>query len=593
MSKEKSISAFCDEDYLKYARYVVEERAIPSVIDGLKPTQRKVIFVANKVWKTGNEKPLKVFQLGGKVSSDAFYHHGDCLEYDTPILLEDGTYIKIGEWATKFPEKSLRVVAYDEYNSKFVVAEALMPRIGQITDIEYEIELENGELFRCTENHPFLLKDGTWKIAKDLKEEDEIKSFIIEYFKITKITKKKLISPKTFYDITVPGYENFVIGNSKIVVHNSALNLSIIGMAQSFKNSMPLLEEIGQFGSLRSKQAGAPRYIATKLHRNFRMLYKDFELLTPRYEEGNEIEPTYFLPIIPTVLLNGSSGIAVGFATNVLNRNAVDIIDACLNYLSGKKVSELKPWIRGFNGIFNPDLMIPNRWKISGKYEIVNTTTVRITELPPSITYEKYEKHLNSLIEKRILVSYDDNCSDNINYELKFQRVTLAEILKKDRLRAVLKMEEHETENLTVLDEHGKIKIFSSYKDIVRYFVDFRLQYFHKRKEYLVSILESEVALLDNRSRFIKGIIDGTILINRVPKDNIIKQLSDMKFDMLDGSYSYLLSMPIHSLTSEKYDELISILKDKKIELEKALALVPKEMYENDLRALRKTLVKE
>ena len=133
--------------------------------------------------------------------------------------------------------------------------------------------------------------------------------------KIKSIRKSTLSEPKSFYDITVDKHHNFIISNAMIVTHNSSLSSSIVGMAQNFKNSMPVLEAIGQFGSLRSPESAAARYISTKLHKNFRLLYMDFDLLTPRYEEGNEIEPQYFLPIIPTVLLNGGSGIAVGFAT--------------------------------------------------------------------------------------------------------------------------------------------------------------------------------------------------------------------------------------------------------------------------------------
>ena len=198
-----TITEYLDRDYREYAKYVIENRAIPSVIDGLKPTQRKVIYVADKIWKSGSEKPYKVFQLTGRIAADAHYHHGD-----------------------------------------------------------------------------------------------------------------------------------------------GSLNSAIIGMAQKFKNSMPLLEEIGQFGSLRSPEAGAPRYVSTRLHPNFRLLYKDFELLSPRMEEGSQIEPEYFLPILPTVLLNGSSGIAVGFATNILNRNPLDLIDCCLKELTGNDKFMVRPMYR-------------------------------------------------------------------------------------------------------------------------------------------------------------------------------------------------------------------------------------------------------
>jgi DNA topoisomerase-2 len=176
----KTVTEYLDQDYAMYGMYTLENRAIPSVIYGFKPTQRKIIFIADKVWKGSNDKPLKIFQLGGRIAADAHYHHGD-----------------------------------------------------------------------------------------------------------------------------------------------GSLNGAIIGMAQSFKNSLPLLDEVGQFGSLRSPEAGAPRYISTKLTPNFRLLYKDFEILEDQYEDGEKIEPKFFLPIIPTILLNGSSGIAVGFSTNILSTKKI------------------------------------------------------------------------------------------------------------------------------------------------------------------------------------------------------------------------------------------------------------------------------
>lgn len=169
----KSVTQYLDQDYREYAVYVVEERAIPSVIDGFKPTQRKVIFVADKVWRNGGEKPLKIFQLAGKVASDAHYHHGDCLDPETEILLSDGSYIKLGEWFNLFPDEKFEVVSFDEKMKKFINSIAHSPRIGNITSEEFEIELENGQIIKCTGNHPFLTSRG-WIDAKDLQENDDI-----------------------------------------------------------------------------------------------------------------------------------------------------------------------------------------------------------------------------------------------------------------------------------------------------------------------------------------------------------------------------------------------------------------------------------
>ena len=171
--KNKSLTEFLSEEYKEFAIYSIENRAIASIIDGFKPTQRKIIHISNKTWKNGSEKTLKVFQLAGKVASDAFYHHGDCLSEDTEIILADGTNISIGEWFNKFPGKDMEVLCYDEDKKEFTKGIGHSPRIGHITNEEYEIEMVDGNIVRCTSNHPFLTDRG-WVEAKDLKEDDNI-----------------------------------------------------------------------------------------------------------------------------------------------------------------------------------------------------------------------------------------------------------------------------------------------------------------------------------------------------------------------------------------------------------------------------------
>lgn len=444
MMVEKTISEFLSSEYKEFAMYVIEGRAIPSVIDGFKPTQRKIIHISNQTWKTGSEKTLKVFQLSGKVASDCYYHHGD-----------------------------------------------------------------------------------------------------------------------------------------------ASLSNAIITMAQRFKNNAPLLEEDGQFGSLRSPQAGAPRYIGTKLSENFKLIYKDFELLEYKEEEGESIEPKYFLPIVPAVLLNGSSGIAVGFASNVLNRDIKSIIDACVKVLAGKEPGEVKPSLNGFNGEFIQDKENNKRWVIRGKYDKVNTTTVKITELPPSMTYEKYEDILDKLVDDKVIVTYDDNCKDNIDYTIKFTRSDLDK-LDEDKLIKLLKLEESSTEIFSTLDEFGKLMIFENTSDIIKYFVDFRLKYYHKRKQFLLDKLNRELKILSNRGRFIKAIIDGKLKVNNVSKSIIIEGIEAMGLDKIDDSYDYLLRMPIYSLTKEMYDKLKEDFTIKKEEIKTLEATDPKDMYILDLTELKK-----
>lgn len=444
MTEQKTITEFLSKEYKEFSLYVIENRAIASVVDGLKPVQRKILHVCNNTWKTGSEKTLKVFQLSGKVASDAYYHHG-----------------------------------------------------------------------------------------------------------------------------------------------SSSLDSAIINLAQSFKNNMPLLEEDGQFGSLRVPEAGAPRYIGTRLHKNFKNVYCDFELLNYKLEEGESIEPEYFLPIIPMILINGSSGIAVGFSSNIINRNPLDVISACEQVMKGKKITKLNPHIPGFTGSFIQDEANHKRWIITGKFERVNTSTIRITELPPSATFEKYENILDELVDKKIISSYDNNCRDNIDYTVKMTRDALASYTDEELIK-ILKLEEYKTEIFSTLDEYGKLKIFESAEDIVKYFVDFRIQFYQKRKDLIIKNLERELLMLSNRARFLKMIIEGKLEIKGIQKSVIFDKLEKNKFDKIDDNYDYLLRMSIWSLTKELYEKILQDEQELTEELQKTRNLEPKMMYFSDLQDLRK-----
>lgn len=444
----KTISEFLNEEYKNFAFYTLENRAIPSVIDGFKPVQRKIVETSSKIWNTGSEKPIKVFQLSGKVASDMWYHHGD-----------------------------------------------------------------------------------------------------------------------------------------------ASLSGAIINMTQQFKNNAPLFIEDGQFGSRLSPEAGAPRYIGVKLSPYYRMIYKDRELLEYRVEEGETIEPYYFLPLIPTVLVNGGMGIAVGFRSDILNRDAIEVTECVLKYLQTGKCTTPSPKPNGWGGTFDNVDGEDRKWKAGGVARKINQTTIRITELPPSMTYEKYENILEDLIEKKILVSYEDNCRDNVDYTLKFKKQDL-DTYDSPKLRKLLSLDENFTEHLNCLDENGKLIEFNSVSEIIRYFTDFRLITFTRRKDLMIKKITKEIHVLSQKVKFIDLVIKGKLKLNNRKKEDIIKDMTTMKLEKSEDSYDYLLRMPIISLTKEMYDKFLSEMETKKKELGIIEMTDPKDMYESDLRELLRELKK-
>ena len=125
---------------------------------------------------------------------------------------------------------------------------------------------------------------------------------------------------------------------------------------------------------------------------------------------------------------------------------------------------------------------------------------------------------------------------------------------------------------------------------MIRYFVNFRLTYYDKRKTFQLNKLEERNVFLSNRARFIKSIIDGKLKVNNRPKADIVTDLEKMKFDKVEGSFTYLLSMPIHSLTKENYEALLNEVEENKKEIEKISKLKPIDMYKTDLKDLKKKL---
>jgi DNA topoisomerase-2 len=144
-----------------------------------------------------------------------------------------------------------------------------------------------------------------------------------------------------------------------------------------------------------------------------------------------------------------------------------------------------------------------------------------------------------------------------------------------------------------VLDETGKLKIFTSAREIIDYFVKFRLTFYEKRKQFLIDKISQELLVLSNKARFIKDIITNKLKVNNVPRKEIVLYLQTADYDEVNGSYQYLLSLPIYTLTKETYEELLITEAEKQKELEEIKKKESLQMYKEDLQELKKALQKE
>ena len=154
-------------------------------------------------------------------------------------------------------------------------------------------------------------------------------------------------------------------------------------------------------------------------------------------------------------------------------------------------------------------------------------------------------------------------------------------------------MREQETENITTLDETGKLKIFDRAEDLVTYFVKFRLGYYVKRKTQVLENLTKEILMLEAKTAFVAAIAKGEIVLSGAKKADLIHRIGELGIRKHEGSYDFLLSMPVYSLTAEKHAELLKKIEETKKERTKVEGTSPEDSFLADLAELRKELVKK
>lgn len=374
----------------------------------------------------------------------------------------------------------------------------------------------------------------------------------------------------------------------------SSMESVIVGMAKDYcgSNNLNLLEPEGTFGNRLIQDAAAARYIFTKKSKNFDKVFHkdDFNLVENQEFEGDKIEPKFYVPILPMLLVNGSAGIGTGFSQNILPRNP-EKIQAVIEELLNKNKTSVKaipPYFKDFTGKINLINEEKRTWEILGKVKIDGVATITIIELPVGYDLKGYQKVLDTLEDKGIIVSYKDYSEDG---KFKFEVKVKKGFIVKNKPRKILeklKLIKQITENFTVIDEENKIQEFSNEIEILEYFFMIRTEYYEKRKSHLINSLKINLETLYNKFKFIKAILDGHLKINNVPKKEIEKNLIKMKIEQKSNSFDYLLNLPLHSLTKETVNKLEKEIKKKISEVKKITKKSIKSFYLEDLKCQNK-----
>lgn len=372
--------------------------------------------------------------------------------------------------------------------------------------------------------------------------------------------------------------------------HHGAVSMvsTLVGLAADLypgSNNMNIFHPEGQFGSRLTKEPGAGRYISTAFNENFRKLFRkeDDAILVHNQVDGTEIEPKLYLPLLPFVLINGATGMGTGHSCEIKSYNPNELRDAVLQVLAGKSLVDhtLVPFFNGFHGTVHKN-PTTGQLIISGKLEVVNSTTIRITELPVGVFLDQYKEHLNKLEEAEFIKDYvDGSREDSFEFTVTVPRTTT--MLSEDELMAKFKLIARDTENFTMWNADGVLQRFKSAEEIIKVFTDWRLTYYSVRRDKLISTTEESIRILGETIRFIEFYIEYAKDFRQATK----AELSEILLEAGFTDWEKLIGMPVYNLTFDRITELTTRKAKDEVTLAELQADTALAMYRRELKAFK------
>ena len=357
-------------------------------------------------------------------------------------------------------------------------------------------------------------------------------------------------------------------------------------MAATWNNNICLVEGRGSFGTRLIQEAGAPRYVYTRLHENFNRYIKDIDL-SPVHEDPEHEPPAFYLPVIPLVLINGTKGIATGFATNILPHDPKSIKSACLEYINtGDIKNRIGLKFPEFNGTVEKDKEEPNKYTVNGVYEKRGKTQLIITEVPYGFDRESYVKVLDGLEEDGDIVSYEDQCDKTgFKFEVKLKQNTSA-IWNKSKIINKFKLSKPMTQNLTVIDQNGKLREYEDARQLVKDFCDYRSGILQQRIDLRTKEEQERCRWLNVKMQFIQAVLDSKIEFKNKKKKDVTQQIYEETHALNETDIDKLLRINILSLTDEMVKDLAKESKEAQKNLKFWSKEIPKNQFIKDLEEI-------
>ena len=416
-------------------------------------------------------------------------------------------------------------------------------------------------------------------------------------------------------EIKVAQFAGYVSEHSCYHHGEMSLNKAIVGIAQEFvgSNNINALLPNGQFGTRLEggKDSASERYIYTQLNPITRYIFPkdDEDILNYLDDDGTLVEPEFYIPIIPMILVNGGKGIGTGFSYEGLSYNPTQIIEYLKNKITSNPVGLIQPYYEGFLGKIIK--LNEHKYLIKGTYQIISHDTVRITELPVGTWISPYKAFLESLMDEKasngkkkkpIVKSYRDSCTDTIvDFTVKLNTGLLPDFISKkidnniNQFEKIFKLTTTKsTTNMYLFNKDQRLKKYNNIYEIIEEYYPVRYQAYENRKAYIINALEKDLINITNKAKFIKENCDDIIDLRRKKKDVIVALLKSRGYDVIDNDeeYMYLRKMPMDSVCEENFEKLLKEKGEKEAELNKIKKTSIETMWLKDLDMLYKEYCK-
>jgi DNA gyrase/topoisomerase IV subunit A len=356
-------------------------------------------------------------------------------------------------------------------------------------------------------------------------------------------------------------------------------------MAATWNNNICLIEGRGSFGTRLVQEAGAARYVYTRLSDNFNTYIKDLDL-SPVHNDPEHEPPAFYLPVIPLVLINGTKGIATGFATNILPHCPESISAACLEYLqTGDIANPIDIKFPEFNGTVEQNKEDPTKYIAYGTFTQRTKTLLSITEVPYGFDRESYVKVLDGLEDDGDIVSYEDLCDKTgFRFEVKLKQNTSAK-WSRSKIISKFKLSKPFAQNLTVIDYDGKLREYDDARQLIKDFCDYRLGILQKRIDARKTEFTEEVRWLTVKMEFIQAVVDGRVVFKDNTKTQVQKQIMN-ETSAEGGDCARLLSLGIMTLTKDEIVKLKKQIAETKRTLNFWKKTKPQDQFTTDLEEI-------